>query len=66
MEKKGEKKKIRNIFSLKRVSWNNPGTDERLMLWYLISAHYKRIALKYFFAEKWEIPEFYPKELWSS
>ena len=31
MEKKGKKKKIRNIFSLKRVSWNNPGPDERSM-----------------------------------
>ena len=32
MEKKCKKKKIRNIFSLKRVSLNNPGNDERLMI----------------------------------
>ena len=32
MEKKGNKKKIRNVFSLKRVSSNNPGPDEHLML----------------------------------
>ena len=32
MENKGKNKKIRNIFSLKRMYLNNPGPDERLML----------------------------------